>query len=330
MPEISVIVPVYNTEAYLCRCVDSILAQTFTDFELILVDDGSTDRSGEICDSYACRDKRIRVIRKTNKGSSSARNAGLTIAKGKYILFCDSDDSVHKSWCETLLNTIESDPDAFISCDIQRLPLERNQETEINDTYGQVIELSYFQLYKRGLSGFSCNKIFCMEKIREAGLSFNEALFIGEDVEFTVSYCKKCTHCLLILKKLYYYWQNSNSVSHTYYWNLLELRLLTFRTRLPLIEEDELEEYCDIFSYYFINYLNIIYDSRNKEMPIWEKMRYNQQMISTEEFQFCLNHASLAYENPVLMRMLKKEKYYAFWLLEKAASIKHRIGGVFK
>ncbi|KAF3371822.1 glycosyl transferase family 2, partial [Enterococcus faecium] len=92
MCEISIIVPVYKVEKYLRKCVDSILAQTFTDFEVILVDDGSPDNSGKICDEYAEKDNRVRVIHKENGGLSSARNAGIDVARGKYLGFVDSDD----------------------------------------------------------------------------------------------------------------------------------------------------------------------------------------------------------------------------------------------
>ena len=94
MPEISIIVPVYNTEKYLHRCIDSILAQTFTDFELILVDDGSPDNCPQICDEYAEKDCRVKVIHQENGGLSAARNAGIDIATGTFIFFCDSDDYI--------------------------------------------------------------------------------------------------------------------------------------------------------------------------------------------------------------------------------------------
>ena len=94
MCEVSIIVPIYNVEKYLPRCIESILAQTFTDFELILVDDGSPDRCGEICDYYKKKDKRVKVIHKENGGLSSARNAGINIAIGDYIGFVDSDDYI--------------------------------------------------------------------------------------------------------------------------------------------------------------------------------------------------------------------------------------------
>ena len=91
---ITVIVPVYNTEKYLNQCVESILAQTYTDFELILADDGSTDSSGEICDRYTLKDKRVKVIHIKNSGPSEARNKAVLLAKGEYISFIDSDDFV--------------------------------------------------------------------------------------------------------------------------------------------------------------------------------------------------------------------------------------------
>lgn len=101
-PEISVIVPVYKVEKDLNKCIDSILLQTFKDFELILVDDGSPDKCGEICDKYEYEDNRIKVIHKENGGVSSARNAGIDIARGKYINFVDSDDWIERESLEVL------------------------------------------------------------------------------------------------------------------------------------------------------------------------------------------------------------------------------------
>lgn len=101
-PEISIIVPIYNVEKYLPKCIESILSQTFTNFELILVNDGSKDRSGIICDEYASKDNRIKVIHKENGGVSSARNSGVDLASGKYIGFVDPDDYIKKDMYERL------------------------------------------------------------------------------------------------------------------------------------------------------------------------------------------------------------------------------------
>ena len=103
---VSIIIPVYNVQDYLARCVDSVLTQTYTDLEIILVDDGSIDISGDICDEYALHDARVRVIHKENGGLSDARNAGLDVARGNYVAFIDADDYVHPSFVELLLKTI--------------------------------------------------------------------------------------------------------------------------------------------------------------------------------------------------------------------------------
>ena len=108
MISISIIVPVYKAELFLPRCIDSILTQTFTDFELLLIDDGSPDNSGSICDEYALKDKRIRVFHKENGGVSSARNLGLDNAKGEWITFIDADDWISNTFIEHLYKPILS------------------------------------------------------------------------------------------------------------------------------------------------------------------------------------------------------------------------------
>ena len=111
---VSIIVPVYNTEPFLSRCLDSILCQSFTDFELLLIDDGSTDGSGAICDDYAERDSRIRVFHKENGGVSSARNLGIDNSKGEWLYFADSDDELLPNGLQTLVNCIDEDVDVVM------------------------------------------------------------------------------------------------------------------------------------------------------------------------------------------------------------------------
>lgn len=122
MPAVSVIVPVYKVEQYLAECIDSILAQTFTDFELILIDDGSPDNCGEICEEYKKKDNRIIVIHKENGGLSDARNKGIDIAKGEYLTFVDSDDLIHVDYLNTLFSLVK-EYDADISmCSMEEFP----------------------------------------------------------------------------------------------------------------------------------------------------------------------------------------------------------------
>lgn len=116
MPRISIIVPVYRVEEYLPRCLDSILVQTFTDWECILIDDGSPDNSGAICDYYAVLDGRVRVIHQENAGVSAARNAGLDAARGEWVAFVDSDDWVERDWLKTLYDTVRRHDVDVVEC----------------------------------------------------------------------------------------------------------------------------------------------------------------------------------------------------------------------
>lgn len=132
MPKVSIIVPVYNVEPYLRQCLDSILAQTFTDWECILVDDGSKDGSGAICDEYAEKDSRFRVVHQENKGSSAARNEGLSLSKGIYLSFIDSDDWVENNYLERLLEIAEFNNSDMVICAFYRNYLNRHTSVEPN------------------------------------------------------------------------------------------------------------------------------------------------------------------------------------------------------
>lgn len=164
MPKISIIIPVYNVEKYIRKCIDSILFQTFIDFELILVDDGSKDSSGEICDEYQNKDSRIKVIHKSNGGLSSARNAGINIAKGDFFGFVDSDDWINKDMYELLYKGISDFKADIALCRLLHLD-ENNHSYYLNDKFSdkeKIIDgdrlLSYL-LLKR-IDASSCTKLF--------------------------------------------------------------------------------------------------------------------------------------------------------------------------
>ena len=117
MPKVSIIVPVYNGEKFLCRCLDSITAQTFTDFEAVLIDDGSTDQSGNICDEYAAKDRRIVVVHKQNEGVAKARITAFEHCKGELITFIDADDYVAPDYLQKLSKPIIEDDADIVSCE---------------------------------------------------------------------------------------------------------------------------------------------------------------------------------------------------------------------
>lgn len=178
IPKVSVIVPVYNAEKYLHRCIDSILAQMFTDFELLLIDDGSKDKSGAICDEYADKDSRVRVFHKENGGVSSARNAGLDNARGEWITFVDSDDEI----CSLGEITAESDM-VIASLDIQRSDGRKEVISFSHDVISGD-ELKYF--LEKHIQSHIFSSVYAKYIKRKLinGLRFDTSMKIGEDTVF--------------------------------------------------------------------------------------------------------------------------------------------------
>lgn len=325
MAKISVIVPVYKTERYLPRCIDSILAQTFTNFELILVDDGSPDNCGTICDEYARKDAKIKVIHTVNEGVSAARNCGIEASVGTYIMFCDSDDYVSPDWCEVLLRHAEENPYSGIVSNIFNVLADGTVRCKVSVSADSICarNISYYEMFKLQLSGNTFNKIYRAEAIKRSGVRFDPAIRIGEDAKFNAEYYKHCDSFVFVEKPLYYYLDNAASALHRYYPNWLELHLMPFYIRVPLIGEEKLSEYCDTWLSEFIRYLDVVFDERNSDMSLLQKLRYNQQMVCSEEFQYCLQHASCEKEAPMIIKLLKKKNYYALWLFQKAAAVKN-------
>ena len=182
-PKISVIVPVYKAEAYLHRCVDSLLAQTFQDFEVLLIDDGSPDRSGEICDEYARKDSRVRVFHKENGGVSSARQYGMDHAQGEYTIHADPDDWVEPTMLEELYRKAKEEDADMVICDFyyekQGKTKEEKQKPSSLEHTTVLSELFY------NLHGSSWNKLIrrrCFEKSNikyPLELSYCEDLFVN-------------------------------------------------------------------------------------------------------------------------------------------------------
>lgn len=184
-PKISVIVPVYKAEKYLHRCVDSILAQKFTDFELILVNDGSPDNSGVICDEYAQKDNRVRVFHKENGGVSSARNLGLKKANGEYVTFVDSDDHIEHGYLDIKEDFAE---DLLI----QNYIVSQTKKTFVNFEKRTVNECNIQNYINENIDAdvirLILSKFFKLSIIKDNQIYFQEGVKIGEDTIFILDY----------------------------------------------------------------------------------------------------------------------------------------------
>ena len=210
--KISVIVPVYNVEQYLERCVDSIINQTYTNLEIILVNDGSTDNSGKLCDELAKKDERIRVIHKENGGLSDARNRGIDEAKSELVGFIDSDDYIDSDMYEVLLENL-NDTDADLSmCALYDV---YNNTPEEQVTNKEIWELSSEQAIKmvmeaKILSVTAVNKLY--RKSLFSDLKF-EVGKIAEDAFIMIKLLDKCEKIVATNEKKYYYVHRENSIT---------------------------------------------------------------------------------------------------------------------
>lgn len=190
-PLISIIVPVYNTGKYLDRCIQSVLAQTYTNWELLLIDDGSTDLSGTICDKYAAKDKRIRVFHKENRGVSSARNLGLDNAKGEWITFIDADDSVKPKYLNNLLSHVDSDIDLVFSyAEFHYSNGEKRRESYPERLITNKDFHIAFTEHELNWHTSPWSKLYKAELCND--LRFTLGMPIGEDLVFLYSYLLKC------------------------------------------------------------------------------------------------------------------------------------------
>lgn len=216
--KISVIVPVYNVEQYLPRCIDSILAQTFTDFELLLIDDGSQDESGRICDEYAKKDKRIRVFHSANNGASAARNIGLNYAKGKYISFIDSDDWIEPTYYSDFFGDESLDYDVYFQNYIQHNPdgsIKLKDLIPCSVTNGHV-DNAILYLMKEVKFGWSWIKLFKHSLIKENNIRFDENISLREDELFAFQYCKSIKSLCIRNKANYHYYIYENSLTRKF------------------------------------------------------------------------------------------------------------------
>lgn len=209
---LSVIVPVYKAEKYLHRCVDSIIAQTWSNLEIILVDDGSPDNSGAICNEYATRDSRIRVIHKPNGGVSSARNAGIDAATGEYIAFVDSDDYIAPDMYEKLFGVLKSE-NAIAVCDCYLHYDDKDLYKCIYEVHDDRIEfLANFLISD---IGGSCWNMIAPINIIDS-LRFPEHLNSGEDRWYVLRLLCKAPSIVKVNEPLYYYDQSNNSsITHS-------------------------------------------------------------------------------------------------------------------
>ena len=242
----SIIVPVYNVEEYLSRCIDSLINQTYQNLEIILVDDGSPDRCGAICDKYAAKDNRIKVIHKQNGGLADARNAGIGICTGEYVMFVDSDDWIELNACKVISDIIgETNADLVV---FARNNVYDNGKIIKSKTHGsklvsssECLKALVYRIVNSGVFSSSCNKCYSRDILD--GLRFPVGK-LAEDQGFTYKAIHRANRIYISDQHLYNYYQRSGSISH---------REFTIKLR-----EDEYEMWINRLSFIKDNYPELV------------------------------------------------------------------------
>lgn len=327
---ISIIVPVYNAEKYLKKCIESILEQTYTNLEIILINDGSKDTSKIICDEFAKKDDRIVVIHKENEGVGRARNDGLDRATGKYIAFVDSDDYIEKNAIEILYNTlIEKKVDCVKgNYDIiTSTGVNQNTELKLDKKYedDEIKEFVYHLLSER-VRSFLWLLLIKKEYIKDR---FNEELFLYEDVNFYLSFLGNIRSIYVFSEVIYHYVITENSLSrdtNKMYSKIENLKLANIILKETLSKYDfDSDENIKAFDTRIvnniINYYYYIYKTNKNLKEIIESFENNKTEVNFQQMLENYDDNILSKKEKMFNKYLINNKYFRFWLLCKLKNI---------
>lgn len=332
MFQISVIVPVFKVENVLHYCIDSILNQTFNDFELILIDDGSPDNSGKICDEYAKIDSRVKVVHKENEGVSVARNAGLELAKGKYICFVDSDDYIQRDYLEKLILAKKSNTDCQnIWCKFLTVN-DYKHNLDMEHIYCKEHKYSIkdiMTLHEKWLDAGPVCKLYDKDIITNNNIRFNQNLSLGEDLTFNFEYLDYTSGDIVVIDcELYNYVNtNINSLSNKYYENMFDiykqLNSMMYRHMKKWnCDEIQFDKY---YSACFYKYEVVMKNTFHTDSKLSkkEKYKYNRKILKSDEFKQSLN-LSTCFIHPLYKLAYKSKNYKFVQLVDKIVSLRNR------
>lgn len=331
---ISIIVPIYNVEKYLNKCIESIVNQTYENIEIILIDDGSNDNSGIICDEYAKKDNRIIVVHKENGGVSSARNKGLKIAKGEWISFVDADDWIEQIFCQTLLNKVTQEQADIALCGYNRITYNRIEKINANNQEVFLNSNEYLVKSLNPQTGFGFCHMKLIKKEVLKSISFNERIEVGEDALFNIQLSTYIKKAVFLKQPLYNYRINNQSVVKRYDENYANKYLKSMK----IIEEyiwqeynEENEENIEIKQNYynFVAYhimliiVNYCYHPDNK-MCNAQRKNMLKEVINNDLFIIGLKKSN--YNNISLTRKitLYTLKHKLYWLTAIICKIRQK------
>lgn len=312
--------PVYNTADYLYHCVKSIISQSFTCWECILIDDGSNDGSGEICDQFVALDSRISVIHQKNKGVSLARNEGILHAKGKYLTFIDSDDWIDNDYLKTLFDASRTTTEAQLivagliqerpnniqihySCPSSQIKIAPNNISEFNE------------LIRHYLLFGPCTKLYLTSICLTNNILFDKQFDYGEDLIFNLDYLKHTCDIIVVDSTLYHYRiSNINSLSNKVRENQFDIDYNQWKKLKTFYQERNLLRFSSSKDLLYRRLWGILYAGVLEQMTSSKHLRH---VLNTEEINIIKKHSNLMPCSKWIKICILYRAWYVFWLYHK-------------
>lgn len=327
IPCVSIIVPIYNAEKFIKRTINSLLEQTEKSIEILLVNDGSVDNSLEICNNYSKIDDRIRVVSQENKGASAARNKGIELAQGRYIMFCDADDIVSNRWVEHAVSYVEKNNDVLPICsychEIEKLGTRKSLKIVSEEIVDKSV---YYCFNQEGIAGYLCNALYRRDILFENDIRIREKKELGdynEDLLFALTYIKYVNKIVYTGYADYCYLVRQDSLSHSYD-NYFEKYEEKYKLWVDFIRENDtgsasllLQDLTPKMQYHFIRALK----------DDFEKRKYNHfsKIISSKSVNECVTLMKSSVENPFELYCIKYKKKKILWIYWCASQLKQKI-----
>ena len=317
--KISVIVPIYNVDKYLDECLSSIVNQTYKNLEIILINDGSTDKSEIICKKYEKEDDRIIVISKENGGVSNARNVGIKNATGEFIAFVDSDDTIDKTYFETLITNSKNNDLTICKFLIFSNKIYKNKNDDNSIT--RIENNNLILLDKMCLLNTPCCKLFKTEIIKKNNIKFEESISLGEDLLFNLDYFKCIKSVFIINAHNYNYrYHGRNSLTTKYVNNSMKIQFLLIDKITDFFNNTKHVELLN--NYRMRAIISIIENEfKNEKISFFKRYINARKIVSDETIQNRIENYKYGY-NKIKYKLLKNNLFLLFKIMQKIKIIK--------
>lgn len=331
VPLLSVVVPVYNAEKYLANLINSVLSQNFENFELFLINDGSTDKSLEVCNTYSNMDKRIVVIDKKNEGPSATRNLGIEKSSGKYIMFLDSDDIIEPSMFKNMVEAAETNSCDLVMCGFFADIINKGkiissvnvfEENIVIKNNMSIKEYVVSTMMRNSIFYGMWNKLYKLDIIKERNISLRDDINIGEDLLFNLEYTYYVQK-LQVLKECYYHYfqyDTGENLMSKYRENKYDLMRIWYDKIVWLtgdVKKDETIDYVNWLNFRYTFSCSIAVMSSGKKYS--EKLEYVSKILKKSELKPSTNSKYIGKEKFILEKILSSGRvhfiYFVSWVI---------------